>query len=211
MRRFIASLAFCCLACVCAAPAWADPPPEMHKEAHTGFFLRLNAGLGYMSTSETNGPSVTTTTGIAGMGELGVGWAVIPNLILHLDVASVGAIGPKVAVNGLGATAAGSGSAADTVANFGVGATYYLMPFNFWLGGAVGGSAAWLDYGAGRLTTSLGWGFVLNVGKEVWVSENWGLGFSGQFLFSAVPESATAATHNLNTAAFGIMACGTFN
>ena len=206
MRRFVAALAFCCL----ALPAWADPQPGTHKEKHEGFFLRLNGGLGYLSTSETIGPSITTTTGIAGVGELGVGWAVVPNLILHLDVASVGAIGPKVSVNGFGATTGGT-SAADTVTNFGVGLTYYMMPYNFWVGGAVGGSAAWIDYGAGRLTTSLGWGFVLNVGKEVWVSENWGLGFSGMFLFSAVPDSATAVTYNLNTAAFGIMVCGTYN
>lgn len=205
MRNFVASVV-CCCACLCAAPAYAFP-----DEAHTGLFVRLNAGLAYMNTSEAIGTAITTTTGIAGMGEFGVGWAVIPNLIVHLDVASAGVIGPKVSIKGGDATAIGSGSPADTVANFGVGVTYYMMPYNFWVGGAVGGSAAWLDYGGGRLVSDIGWGFVANFGKEFWVSQNWGLGFAGELLFSAVPNDVSNVTYNLNTLAFGILVCASYN
>ena len=73
-------------------------------------------------------------------------------------------------------------------AMIGVGASYYIMPHNVYLGGAIGvmgGEADNVD-DDGIQDEPLrvqAWLIQLEGGKEWWVSENWGLGVGGRLAF----------------------------
>ena len=133
-------------------------------ETHDGFYLRLAAGPG-MSLGQS--VQIANTS-------VAVGWAVRENLIVQLDISGVKSI------------AAGADAGTD-VLNVGVGAVYYLMPANLYFAGSAGVSNQFdPDYYYRR--TTAGWAANFLLGKEWWVSENWGIGIAGQFMYSSVPE-----------------------
>ena len=74
---------------------------------------------------------------------------------------------------------------------FGIGLTYYFMPVNLYLTGAVGFSYAQVEVdGVDRGSSDVGFGLNVDLGKEWWVSDNWGLGIAGRLWFSEVPDEA---------------------
>ncbi|HYZ88777.1 MAG TPA: hypothetical protein VE620_05735, partial [Myxococcales bacterium] len=88
--------------------------------SHHGFFLRMDLDAGYHNTS---GGSTATIDGPAGGFGISIGGNVADNLALF-------------------GIASGSGSGGDNTraghALLGIGLTYYLMPANVFLSGAVG-------------------------------------------------------------------------
>ncbi len=204
MRRIVLLVCFALSGLLCATPAFAA------AETHDGFFLRFTPGLGYTSTSESVGSDSVGISGLGGMGGFGIGWSIVNNLVLHLNFASVSAINPKVSITSGGTTLSKDVSASETVTLFGLGASYYIMPANIYVGGSVGASSLSLTTDKSTTDSGTGWGLTLNAGKEWWVSDNWGLGVAGQFLFSSVPDKGSSSA-NLNTAAFGIQFSATYN
>ncbi len=208
MRRNVLLVCLALLSLLGASSAFAA------AETHDGFSLRLSTGLGYTSSSMTIGGETLGIAGAGGMGGFGLGWAVVPNLILHIDVAGVRAINPAVSIKSGGATVSGDSTATVSVTNFGVGASYYIMPANIYVGGAIHASEMALDNGGKHTDTDTGWGFTLNGGKEWWVSDNWGLGLAAQILFSSIPPNANGTAQgasNMNTVAAGLLFSATYN
>ena len=74
---------------------------------------------------------------------------------------------------------------------FGLGGTYYFMPVNVYLSGAIGiAKVGFSGPDADSDGTDFGLALDAMVGKEWWVAPDWGLGLAGQLIFiSAEDES----------------------
>ncbi len=63
-----------------------------------------------------------------------------------------------------------------------------------------------------KFETDLGYGINVAIGKEWWVSDNWGIGVAGQLFYTVLPdENPKGEEFDLNTASIGILFTATFN
>lgn len=167
--------------------AAAETPAGYHT--HDGFFLRMTAGAGFggfIASGSTQGPGNMTVKdpnfyGPGGGGSLSIGGAVVDNLILHLDMWGYGSANSNDDDKDL-REAVGLWSP-----SFGV--TYYFMPANVYLTGSVGPAILSYSMNSDRHDDheyEVGYGLALtgSVGKEWWVSDNWGLGIAVQGVYA---------------------------
>jgi hypothetical protein len=134
------------------------------------------------------GPGTSLTGGGIGL-DLSAGWVVAPDLVIALGM-----------THAAGAVSDGDGTnppQLNTVMlGFGPAAVYYL-PRNFFVGAAAGGSAIWLrdlrnEDAEVVWSTDVGFSAKVEVGKEWWVSSNWGLGGSLRAHYFRAKEGAEA-------------------
>ncbi len=168
----------------------APIPRPPGAERHDGFMLRLALGFGGASLKEkvsgsTLGISNEQFSGLSGSFSLDVGGALSDEIVLHGRLSDFVMVDPNVKVDGVSTgTATDSSLAALLLAP---AVSYYFMPVNVYLTGAVG--LSWLsikDPSGDSASTSAGFGLNFDVGKEWWVSDDWGLGVAGRFWFSHV-------------------------
>ena len=206
-------------------PEDMGPAPRREGfEQHDGFMLRLAVGFG--GAGATLDPKEDAATrdllgfdlkydfsGGAFVFSLDIGGAPTDNLIIHARMSDFAMIGPKVEIAG------DSGELDGSLAShlLGIGLTYYFMPVNLYLTAVIG--AGWLtldpdtDDDEDSRATDMGVGFEFDVGKEWWVSDNWGLGLAGRFSLSS------GTTENENTdiksdfamLGFGLLFSATYN
>jgi hypothetical protein len=179
-----------CTACgYSSAPSFPEPqddippPPRDGVEQHDGFMLRLTLGGGGAGAGlDTPGITVEYSGG-GGAFSLDIGGSPTDNLVIHVRISDFVMIDPTVTTDAgpLSGSMEGDGSFGSNF--FGVGLTYYFMPVNLYLTAALG--AGWLttreDGQDESSSTDVGVGFDFDVGKEWWVSDNWGLGIAGRF------------------------------
>lgn len=178
------------------------------EHMHDGFFLRLAPGVGAMSTSEKVGANKYEYGGASGHFNFAIGGAVVENFIVHLDLSSTSMSEPKLKVNGQSTTGA-TGDHATSV--LGLGLTYYF-PANIYLTGAVGTARTSVKVNGKTYDTDRGVGFNLMVGKEWWVSDNWGLGVAGQWLYTKCPDKPiNGTTPDVTSSSLGILFSATYN
>ena len=93
---------------------------------------------------------------------------------------------------------------------FGIGVTYYVMPLNLYIAGSLGAADANLqiDGETRELRDASGTAINLMVGKEWWVSDNWGLGVAAQY-YRIDMEYANDGELDANAA--GLLFSATFN
>ena len=145
-------------------------PREKGSHEHNGSFLRLALGGGGIRSSASH----KSTSAPGSVIDLAFGGIVAGNLAIH------GSIFGRV-------QSASSGS--DTrfsATGIGAGATYYFMPVNIYLSGAVG-SGTMTGGGVSRTGVATNW----LLGKEWWVSKEWGIGVAGQFMYMRPPGGET--------------------
>jgi len=180
-------------------------------EVHDGFLLRLTLGLGYGSgTEEVPLFGDIQLSGGAGFFSLDIGGALVDNLVLHGRLSDFFVASPTVYVDD-----EELGTAEDASLTFyllGVGLTYYLMPANVYFTGVVGVARASADDGTGDPTaTKAGFGLEGDIGKEWWVSDNWGLGVAGRFTFASVPDEQIGDdSTTLQGVGFGVLFSATY-
>lgn len=149
-------------------------PDQVGVHEHDGFFLRFQAGPGYTRMS-----SDSMEIGGAGFGfNFALGGRVAPNLLLFGEISQSVSDEPTVKMKG----APGSLSLSDitgSILGLGAGLAYYL-PGNVYLSGALTLSQISFSNEDGKelADTKYGPGLVLSVGKDWWVSSNWGLGIA---------------------------------
>lgn len=178
------------------------------EHRHDGFFLRLAPGIGVMSTSEKLGADKYEYSGASGLFNFAVGGAIFENVILHLDITGASMSEPKLKVNGQSKTTTTNDHATSLL---GIGLTYYF-PSNFYLTGAAGIAKTELKANGNTYRTDDGFGFNLMLGKEWWVSENWGLGVAGQWLYTDCPDKPYAgSTPHVKASAIGVLFSATYN
>ena len=183
-----------------------DATPAPGYQEHDGFFLRLAIGPGFggyvgSGTAKVANGLVSfsdpTDKGfILGL-PFAIGSAVATDLILHLqfrvDTPPVDESSVRLDVN---------------TGVVGPGVTRYFMPFNVFVTASVGLAFTWYDlasgYDSGNTTHhgdtkyAYGVGVEAMVGKEWWVSANWGLGmaFDANYGYSA-NEDVTFHTYGM--------------
>lgn len=199
-----------CYAIVCVVAACSifcgTANAEEHK--HDGFFLRLAPGLGMMSSTEKYGGSRYEYSGSDGLFNFAIGGAISENFIIHLDVASASMTEPSLKINGQSVNSTINDYSTSVV---GLGLTYYL-PSNIYLTGAVGIANTEFKANGNTYRTDDGYGINLMLGKEWWVSENWGLGVAGQWLYTKCPEKPYAGTTPyISTSSIGVLFSATYN
>lgn len=204
MRRMNYLLVVCAVA-VCSV--FCDKAnAEEHK--HDGFFLRLAPGIGVASSSETIGANKIENSGTSGFFNFAIGGAVTENFIVHLDLSSATVSDPKLKVNGESVKSTNNDNSTSIL---GLGLTYYF-PSNIYVTGAVGTARTEIKSNGDTFSTDRGYGVNLMLGKEWWVSENWGLGVAGQFLYTKCPDKPVSGdTSDVKTTAFGVLFSATYN
>jgi hypothetical protein len=165
----------------------ADASSSRAGEArtHDGFLLRLSAGGGWAKTSADTPLGDAEASGPAGDGNIAIGGAVAPNLILHGTLWGWAVHEPDVEFGSL------SGSTEDVTLNmsaWGVGITYYVMPANLYLSPSVGAAELTLEEDGVSVSTDTGIALDFTLGKEWWVGDNWGLGVAGAVSLHKVPD-----------------------
>jgi hypothetical protein len=191
------------------APAPGYPPPgypgapygdpqlgaqvvQAGAQMHDGFYLRLMIGPAYATSSVPVQTSDLTFSGIATGIDVAAGYTVAENFSIYGQVTGTSTRNPEVKAG----TASGDADGTLGVYGFGVGASYYVMPLNLYFHGGVLATQLTMETettSGGNTTTSkaesdTGFGLNLGIGKEWWLSDNWGLGAGAQFLFSKVED-----------------------
>jgi hypothetical protein len=160
-------------------PVKLDPTAYRHDR---GLMLRLDLGVGYLNASLDTSPTLT----VKGAGpELGVvvGGPVSENFILGGHLWVVGSISPTIQQ---GSVEVGTNDdTSSTLVGIGLNLTYYLMPANVYLSATPSLTRLGLTWNGVSGSSEAGFGMHLALGKEWWVSEHWGLGLAGQFMFSS--------------------------
>ena len=170
-----------------AASAGNDDRVGYHGyHEHDGIYLRLQVGGGYTRASLMNQDLATKGGAVSFNGEFGA--APLRNLILALKVFTATTTNPDLELNDV--TLEGrNADLSQSYAGVGGGITYYFMPANVYLsGGVTVNQLSIQDDGDKIAETDLGTGLHLGIGKEWWVSTNWGLGFGLEFAVGRVPE-----------------------
>jgi hypothetical protein len=186
------------------------PPPGNHL--HDGFYMRLTAGLGVLTAKDSLGGQDRTISGGGMAMTFAFGGAMTPNLILYGELLMTVAMDPKVDY------AETSQSLGYDLNLFGIGpgVAYYLVPSNVYFSGTLAFSQITESSGNNGSNSSrsvdvtdMGIGASFMVGKEWWVSQNWGLGAAGYLHLASMKlkndDSRMTAT------ALGVLFSATYN
>lgn len=192
------------------APGQPPPPapvvdPTIHR--HLGFFLRLDGGVGYLSSSSTPGGIGASMSGVAIPFGIVIGGAVAENVIIAGDLWGISAVSPSFTIAG---QTASSGDTSFSLGGVGLNLTYYFMPANVYV--SVTPSLVGLTLRGNGATSSsqAGFGTKVGVGKEWWVGDHWGLGLAGQF-FLGVNQDTGANPPTWTTLGGAVAFSATYN
>jgi hypothetical protein len=144
-------------------------------------FVRLFLGVGRLYASASSGTSELNLKGTGvGLG-VAVGGALVDNLILYGEFSFLSVESPTRTIDGVASNTSDVGISSGAI---GPGLAYYFPSLNLYLSATVGMSKAdTRDRGSNTTIASTDWGFGFSgmVGKEFWVSTNWGLGVAFQY------------------------------
>lgn len=155
---------------------------------HDGFYLSMALGG---SSGTINAPT-SELSGGGGVFDFKIGGTISKNLILHATITSFSISGPTFKSNGVSEKISNSVSVGQAIV--GAGLTYYIMPSNIFVSGSVGlGNFSIFEStnSSNSISTDNGTSLQLKVGKEWWVSKNWGLGVSGFYNSTNVDQKST--------------------
>jgi hypothetical protein len=170
------------------ADVWAGK--AAHK--HDGFFLRLSSGIGYASTEIEDATARLEFNGGTGDANIAIGGMVSQNLALHGTLLGWFISDPDVEGFDSGGSFAGEIAGDITMSAIGIGVTYYFMPTNLYLSGTLGLGQLEFDLpGVGQADTDNGLILEGTLGKEWWVSSNWGLGLAGALSLHSFPDDGS--------------------
>jgi hypothetical protein len=198
-------------------PLYASPEPEppmprflTGAERHDGFMLRFTLGFGAgISTIDPEASDTLKLTGASGTFGVDIGGALDENLVLHGRLASFQIVDPNLSVNG--DDVGGTNDLTATAYLIGPAISYYFMPANVYITAAVGLSWLTLEYmGDQSDPTDVGIGLNFDVGKEWWVSYNWGLGIAARFWWSHMKDSSSGIDSNVTFTGVALLFSATY-
>jgi hypothetical protein len=174
-------------------------------EKHTGLYLRFQPGIGF---GYANFEDLVEAYGGSGAFSMHIGGTVTDNLIVFGKFSSNSITNPTITI--LGSVTGESKDTKYTVNAFGAGLTYYL-PVNFYLSGSLDIAMSNLTIGDYELESDAGVGMEISLGKEWFVSENWGLGLAFMTQFSKMTGKEEDEEYELGNVFFGLMFSATYN
>jgi hypothetical protein len=163
---------------------------------HDGFYLRLQGGPGGMSAK--NDDVDLELKGAGGGLNVEIGGALTENFILYGKLFGVSVPSPDVKLGGITFEDVGNDTRLGMGA-VGAGVTYYFMPINLYVSGAVSATQLTLETDGERGETNAGPGFHLGVGKEWWVGSQWGLGVGAELALTHVSEKDSDSDWNVGS------------
>jgi len=171
--------------------AYAAPPPAPGYHEHDGLYLRLLAGVGYLHSSTSYLGSSEKVSGVGGTFGVAVGGSVNSNLVIYGEFLGTSVSDPTIEAGGSSGTASG---VTATMAGIGPGVAYYLDGNLYLSGTLIFTKLSFSDSNSSDQLASTNWGIgaSLTVGKEWWVSRDWGLGVSGQFQAASMKDNGSA-------------------
>ncbi len=187
------------------APATQAPgqvPPGFHR--HDGFFLRLHLGVGGLKSSS----DTLDFSGTSGSFAVAAGLSIIDNLVLYGEIFDDVATSPEVKFNGQPVTA--SGSVTHALIGYGVGLAYYFVPFNGYIGLTAGVGGLSLEADGQTYSTENGPVIRLSVGKEWWVSTDWGIGVALNLVKGSAKDSPPG-TETFSSTSWSVAFSATYN
>jgi hypothetical protein len=180
------------------------PAPESTVHRHLGFYLHLDIGVGYLSSSPSQPSGASSVSGAALPFSIVIGGAVAEDWILAGDLWA--AAGPSPSGSSWGNTAFGG---------LGFNVTHYFMPANVYISLTPSFTSLVFDTNQGYQNfadrAATGFGVKVAVGKEWWVSDHWGLGVAAQGYFAANKGNGIAAGTNWTTWGGGFVFSATYN
>lgn len=204
-RRIFALTVFMCL--IFSGALFAQ---ETGENEHDGFFLRFQLGAGYQSITYKDGfeGEDIVFSGLAGNFSFQIGLAVINNFILFGELSTVVVDEPKFKVGSSSGTADG---VTMSVSSYGGGFSYYFMPSNVYFTLSAAASQAKSEYSGSSGKSEVGFGAKVSLGKEWWVSTNWGLGIAAVLQFDYMKDKGDGETYDMYNVYGGIAFSATFN
>jgi hypothetical protein len=184
-------------------------PPGYHR--HDGAYVRLQFGGGISSyKASANGTDVSITGG-GYFFDFAVGGAVTDNVILFGELFIADADHPDGTVNGV---SGGSVNGTLDVVGLGGGIAYYFPESNVYISGTIAAPKLEASDNSNNTTgtTNFGLGFSGQVGKEWWVSSDWGLGMAAQFIAARMKDRTDITpAPTWTTLQFGLLFSATYN
>ena len=207
MKKRIGLCAILVMVAVVTIPAMAQNQPRTHD----GFFLRFLAGggPGQIVLEDVQGSDMTFKSTGGGF-HFQIGTSIAENFILFGDVGGFSLLDPEVEWEGTSGTLE---NVSMSAIGFGGGATYYIMPANFFFSGSVMYVSDQFEYENVEGESEYGLGFFLCVGKEWWIGDKWGLGVAA-FFETGSPKDKPDAQGNqiqLRNTIFGLMFSATLD
>src|SRR5262249_37669586 len=134
--------------------------------------------------------------------------AVTENAVIHARIADFFEFSPHVTLNGHD-----EGDANASVGGVFVGPafTYYFMPVNIYLTGAVG--ISWIravNGSSNEYTSNIGLGLNADIGKEWWISDDWGLGMAARFWFTHATDKDSGLDIKFDMTGVGALFTATY-
>lgn len=210
MRKFLFLLFISCTLQTLIAQ---ETQQQKGYHQHDGFYLSMALGpvLGNIN-NESTVVGNQTYTGPGFQFDFKIGGAISENFILHATLASSSMVGPKVSGNN-GSSSSSTNDVMLGEAILGAGFTYYFMPSNFFISSSAGAGNFTVvntktDYG---YSTKRGFSMQIKIGKEWWVSKNWGLGIGVTYSKTQLTDTPNGEQEKLNSNRFGILFNTTFN
>jgi hypothetical protein len=186
-----------------------EPAPVPPAPDHDGFFLRMHFGGGFTSITGRNASGQRTTIS-GGSASLGVaaGFSMTEDVILFGNLFVSASDAP--AVSTAGASGLSKGSAA--LGGGGVGITYYVMPANFYVSGALAAMVFTLDDALGNevYSSNAGLGVHGMIGKEWLLAPEWGMGFAVEAMFASMRDKKDPTVY-WDGSAVSLLFSSTFN
>jgi hypothetical protein len=190
------------------------PTPAPGFETHDGLYVRTHLGVGYARMSTTANGSNVVVSGVGLAYGVAVGATIKPNLAVYGTMTGVVIGDPSVEVGGLSFPSDGT---AGTI-GLGAGASYYLEPANVYVSGSLLANQLEVSDGKGKTIGKTKWGLGVEglVGKEWWMSDNWGLGVAGQVLWATMKDQAEngltgTAAPTWTSMSFSLLLSATYN
>jgi hypothetical protein len=206
-------------------PREEDPPRIVVAapvSSHDGLYLRVQSGLGYLRTSESYAGASDVFSGVGATVQAAVGAAMIGHLILSAEVVVTAVRNADWTSQG---PVLGNGpyeSGRDlTLLGVGPAVSYYL-PSNYYASASLLVSKLWfLDANTDLPPPDTEWGLggAVAIGREWWLSRNWGLGVAAQFndavmahhLVDHRTKNAVPISPLVNVINFGLLMSATYN
>jgi len=190
-------------------PGYGAPPPPP-QNLHDGFYLRLHLGGGYGHIGASIGGVDQAFVGSGGSFGVAIGGAVAPNFIIFGNLFGIVLSDPDVEVNG---THYGSVSGTTTVAGIGPGIAYYIDPYNIYISGTIGAMSfqGSDSNGNSQIESKTGYGFQGMVGKEWWVTQDWGIGLAGEFIATGGMADKVDSSIKWGSTSFALVFSATYN
>lgn len=166
---------------VCDAGMCVEPPDPSDR-AHDGFFLRFEVGPGYADARLGD----VEAHGIGYQYGAAIGAAVVENLVVMLSGYELIARDAETSLDAAEQVLFGQDIRTDLgIREATLGAGYYLMPVNIFLGAHVGLGFAQIN--ANGIQSNMGFAAGLDLTKEWWVGSAWGLGVGLRLVWMKLP------------------------